>query len=314
MIETVPAGLDGERIDRVVALLTGCSRSEAAALVAAGAVRVGTGGVAPAVVTARAGRVVEGDEVAVDVPEAAGPTVVAEDGIELSIVHEDGDVIVVDKPTGLVVHPGAGHRGGTMVHGLLARYPEMAGVGEPGRPGVVHRLDKETSGLLVVARTEAARVALVAALSAHDVTREYLALVHGIPSAAAGMVDAPIGRSTRSPTRMAVSTTGREARTRYEVVQRWPAVGDHGTALLRCRLETGRTHQIRVHLTAIGHPVAGDRTYGGDRPVPAVPRLFLHAARLAFAHPRTGEPVAFESPLPADLADALTAFGRELSR
>jgi 23S rRNA pseudouridine1911/1915/1917 synthase len=296
--ETVPAALAGERLDRFVSLLTGCSRSEAAALVDAGAVAVG--GVP---VTSGKVKVVEGDEVSVERPVDAGPVVGPDPTVAVPVVFEDDDVVVVDKPAGLVVHPGAGHATGTLVHGLVARYPEIGGVGEVDRPGIVHRLDRDTSGLLVVARTEAARSALVAALGARRVERLYLALVHGTPEADVGMIDAPVGRSARHPTRMTVTERGREARTGYEVHRRWP---DPGCSLLRCRLETGRTHQIRVHLAAIGHPVVGDDTYdgGAKRPV-AVPRLFLHATRLAFTHPVTGAELVFDSPLPADLAAVL---------
>jgi 23S rRNA pseudouridine1911/1915/1917 synthase len=291
--DTIPGTLAGERLDRLVALLTGRSRAAATALVASGAVRIdGTP------VTSGKHRVVEGDVVEVDAVDE-GPVVVPDPGIAVVVVHEDPDVVVVDKPAGLVVHPGAGHATGTLVHGLLALYPELEGVGEPDRPGIVHRLDRDTSGLLVVARSERARTRLVRALAERRVGREYLALVHGVPEAAAGLVDAPVGRSGREPTRMAVSARGREARTRYEVQERWPELD---VALLRCRLETGRTHQIRVHLAAIGHPVVGDTTYAkGRRSAVSVPRMFLHAARLTFDHPVTGEPMAFESPLPEDL-------------
>jgi 23S rRNA pseudouridine1911/1915/1917 synthase len=295
--EEIPATLAGERLDRLVALVTGRSRAAAAALVASGAVRIGG-----SPVTSGKHRVLEGDVVEVDASED-GPVVVPDPHVDVVVVHEDADVVVVDKPAGLVVHPGAGHATGTLVHGLLARYPELAGVGDADRPGVVHRLDRDTSGLLVVARSEQARTRLVRALAERRVVREYLTLVHGVPEADAGLVDAPVGRSAREPTRMAVSAKGREARTRYEVVDRWPALE---VALLRCRLETGRTHQIRVHLAAIGHPVVGDATYAsGRRAGVEVPRMFLHAARLAFDHPVTGEPLAFDSPLPADLAQAL---------
>ena len=197
------------------------------------------------------------------------------------------------------------HADGTLVNGLLARYPELAGVGDPGRPGIVHRLDKGTSGLLVVARTQAAYDGLVAQLAAHTAERRYLALVWGHPASAAGLVDAPIGRSPRDPLKMAVVADGREARTRYQVRETFDRPAP--TALLDCRLETGRTHQIRVHLAAIGHPVVGDATYGGVRPALDVPRPFLHAYRLSFDHPATGERLTFESPLPADLATILGA-------
>jgi len=216
--------------------------------------------------------------------------------------YADADVIVVAKPAGLVVHPGAGHHHGTLVHGLLARYPEIAEVGDRARPGIVHRLDRETSGLMVVARTARAYEALVDALGSREVEREYEALVWGHPDSARGLIDAPIGRSSTRRTRMAVRKEGKDARTSYEV-REWfthPEV-----ALLTCRLETGRTHQIRVHLAAIGHPVVGDRSYGGSRSGLVLGRPFLHARRLAFAHPVTGERLAFEEPMPADLEAVL---------
>jgi len=300
--EVVPAALDGERLDRLVALMTGRSRAAAAALVAGGHVLVGG-----EPVTAGKHRVAEGDEVDVPDLDDSGPVVVPDPGVEVVVVHEDADLVVVDKPAGLVVHPGAGHATGTLVHGLVARYPEVAGVGDADRPGIVHRLDRDTSGLLVVARTEVARRRLVEALAGRRVEREYLALVAGLPEADAGMVDAPIGRSSRQATRMAVSAKGKEARTRYAVQARWP-VPD--VALVRCRLETGRTHQIRVHLAAIGHPVVGDDTYAtGRRPRVVVPRLFLHATRLAFDHPVDGHRVECESPLPPDLAAVVDSLG-----
>ena len=219
----------------------------------------------------------------------------------MPVVHEDPDLLVVDKPSGLVVHPGAGNATGTMVQGLLSRYPELAEVGDPERPGVVHRLDKDTSGLMLVARSQAAYEALVAMLSAHEVDRRYLTLVWGIPEARRGMVDAPIGRSTREPTRMVVSAQGKEARTHYEVVRDFD--DPVPCALLECRLETGRTHQIRVHMAAIGHPVVGDGRYRGDRKAIPTPRMVLHSAALALDHPtRPGERLSFASPLPPDLA------------
>jgi 23S rRNA pseudouridine1911/1915/1917 synthase len=219
------------------------------------------------------------------------------------VVHADADVVVVDKPAGLVIHPGSGVDRGTLVNGLLHRFPEIASVGDPARPGIVHRLDRGTTGLLVVARTPAAYEALVAQLSAREVERQYAALVWGVPDSPAGLVDAPIGRSARDATKMAVTADGREARTRYEV--RRTFTGPAPTALLSCRLETGRTHQIRVHLAAIGHAVVGDATYGGRRPAIPLDRPFLHAERLSFDHPVTGERMTFESPLPADLRAVL---------
>jgi 23S rRNA pseudouridine1911/1915/1917 synthase len=302
MKELVPAALAGERVDRVVAMLTGLPRAEVASLVDAGAVRL-----RGRVVSARSTRVGEGDELEIDVPEATDDTrALAEPDVDVPIVHVDDDVIVVDKPESMVVHPGAGNAQGTMVSGLLARFPELADVGEPERPGVVHRLDKGTSGLLVVARTPQAYDSLVEQLSTRSVERVYLALVWGHPEPPTGMVDAPIGRSRRDPTRMAVSSTGREARTRYEVLERFTQPID--ASLLECRLETGRTHQIRVHLAAIGHPIVGDPRYRGARSSFPAPRPFLHAHRLTFRHPRSGEQVTFESPLPDDLQAVLSTL------
>jgi 23S rRNA pseudouridine1911/1915/1917 synthase len=296
MRELVPGGLDGERVDRVVALLTGVSRTEAAAMVAAGGVRVGS-----VTATKSSLRVAEGDTIEIDTTVIAPPAALqADPTVVVDVRYEDDDVIVVDKQPGLVVHPGSGNHEGTLVHGLLARYPELVGVGEADRPGIVHRLDKGTSGLLVVARTEAARVSLTAQLAERTVSRRYLTLVWGHIASPQGMIDAPVGRSNREPTRMAVSARGKEARTRYEVLTEYTDPVDVST--VRCRLETGRTHQIRVHLAAIGHPVVGDDRYRGRRePLLHVPRPFLHAEHLAFTHPTSGEVMTFDSALPADL-------------
>lgn len=294
----VPASLEGERVDRAIAFLTGWSRSDVRALVSAGDVLVG-GRVVARSHRLREGEVVEvlGEPPADDLP---GPQPVPVD-----VRYEDTDVIVVAKPAGLVVHPGAGHTHGTLVHGLLARFPELAAVGDPARPGIVHRLDRETSGLLVVARTEPAYQFLVDALTRHDVERCYLALVWGAPDSLRGVIDAPIGRSVRRRTRMAVRESGRPARTAYEVMHTFTAPE---VALVECRLETGRTHQIRVHLAAIGHPVVGDGAYGGARPGVTPGRPFLHATRLEFRHPSTGVPMRFDEPLPPDLAGTLAGL------
>ncbi len=239
---------------------------------------------------------------------------VGDPAVDVVVVHEDADVIVVDKPAGLVVHPGAGHRSGTLVHGLVARYPELsalpAAVGsEPDRPGIVHRLDRGTSGLMVVARTPDAYGSLVAQLSSRQVSRTYRALVLGTVEGESGLVDAPIGRSVSSPTRMAISRKGKEARTRYQVERRFTQPVP--TTLVRASLETGRTHQIRVHLSAIGHPVVGDEPYSQGRSLPGatVTRPFLHAYALAFDHPRTGERLAWTSELPDDLERQLAVLG-----
>lgn len=300
MHETVPPALAGERLDRVVAMFTGASRAEVTVLVADGLVRV-NGEVA----ATRARRLEPGDQVDVTWEGApAVPTLEGDPSIAVPVVYADDDVLVIDKPSGLVVHPGAGNLTGTLVHGLLAVYPELATVGEPHRPGIVHRLDLDTSGLMIVARTQVAYEALVEQLRARDVERRYLTLVWGTLEARAGLIDAPIGRSARAPTRMAVSSRGREARTTYEVVREFADPVE--VSLLTCRLETGRTHQIRVHLAAIGHPVVGDTRYRGGRQSLPVPRMFLHAAGLRFTHPVTGRELTFESPLPPDLAGVLS--------
>jgi len=204
-----------------------------------------------------------------------------------------------------VVHPGAGHPDGTLVNGLLARYPELAGVGDAARPGIVHRLDRDTSGLLAVARTPRAYDDLVHQLAARTVERRYVALVWGRLASPRGVIDAPIGRSESRRTRMAVRETGKPARTEYDVrtVYERPLV-----SLLDLKLETGRTHQIRVHLNAIGHPVVGDATYGGARDSLPLARPFLHAASLAFDHPVTGERLQFDDPLPAELQAVLAGL------
>ncbi|MGQ0520574.1 MAG: RluA family pseudouridine synthase [Actinomycetota bacterium] len=302
MRELVPAALGGERVDRVVAMLTGLARSDVARLVEEGAVRVGG-----RAVTSRSRRLVEGDELEVDVPAAAGVAALGPDpAVPVTEVYADDQVVVVDKAPGVVVHPGAGQPGATLVQGLLARYPDLAGAGQPDRPGIVHRLDKGTSGLLVVARTPAAYTSLVAQLGERTVARTYLALVRGLVEAPAGMVDAPVGRGASDPTRMTVSARGRSARTRYEVQQRFGRPAE--ATLLACSLETGRTHQIRVHLAAIGHPVLGDARYGGAKAARLCPRPFLHAASLAFDHPTSGRRLTFSSPLPADLQAVLDGF------
>ena len=298
MKEVIPAALAGERVDRVVAMLTDRPRSEVADLVRDGAVRVGG-----RPVTTASRRLAEGDVLEVDAPEREAVLPQPDPSVTVPTVHVDDHVVVVDKPAGLVVHPGAGNPVGTLVNGLLARFPDLgaAGAGDPTRPGIVHRLDKGTSGLLVVARTAAAYESLVAQLKARAVDRRYIALACGTVEAPSGLIEAPIGRAVSDPTRMAVSARGRPARTAYEVEQRFtfPAAA----TLLDCRLETGRTHQIRVHLAAIGHPVVGDRRYGGVRPDLPTPRPFLHAYRLAFDHPANGERLELRSPLPDDLEE-----------
>ena len=302
MRSAVPAALAGERVDRAVAILTGLARTRVAELVAAGAVRVGG-----APVTSRSRRVAEGEELEVDLALLSGPAhLVPDPGVVVPVVHADNDVVVVDKPAGMVVHPGAGNASGTLVHGLLALFADLAQSlpGDPARPGVVHRLDKGTSGLIVVARTEEAYSSLVHQMATRTVERRYLALVWGAVESSEGVVDAPVGRSSRDPTRMAVAAGGRPARTRYTVAVRYTTPAP--LTLLECSLETGRTHQVRVHLAAIGHPVVGDNRYGKGRPELRLGRPFLHAHSLDFDHPRTGARTSFSSPLPPELAAVLS--------
>ena len=297
--EVVPALLAGERLDRVVAMVTGLTRSEVAAVVEAGGVSVGG---MPANKVSRKVREGERVEVLWDDEAFAPVAPVADPGVSYTVVYADQQVIVVDKPAGLVVHPGNGNNEGTLVHGLLARFPDMASVGgDRSRPGIVHRLDKGTSGLLVVARTDEAWTSLVEQLSERTVERRYETLVWGHVRSASGLIDAPLGRSPGDATRMAVVVGGKPARTRYEVQTRFASPVP--VTELHCRLETGRTHQVRVHLRAIGHPVVGDARYGGERSTLPCPRPYLHAAELGFRHPGTGEWCRYESALPADLAE-----------
>jgi 23S rRNA pseudouridine1911/1915/1917 synthase len=293
----LPAALEGERLDRAIALLAGVSRSLAAQLVAAGRVRV-DGRTA----TGRSRRLAAGEVIEVDLPETP-QGLCPSTSMDVPVLFADEALIVVDKPAGVVVHPGAGTSGPTLVEGLLARYPELAGVGDPERPGIVHRLDRGTSGLLVVGRSEAARAALVAQVAARRVERRYVALVSPPPPSDRGVVDAPIGRSTTDRTRMAVSAEGRPARTRYRVLG--TSGGQQTVALVECALETGRTHQIRVHLAALGSPVVGDERYGRRGDWLGLERPFLHAFRLVLDHPVTGQRLRFTSPLPDDLGTAL---------
>lgn len=242
------------------------------------------------------------------VDAAAPPETVAEapEDIPLAVVFEDAHIIVIDKPVGLVVHPGSGNWSGTLLNALLHHAPALAAV---PRAGIVHRLDKDTSGLLVVAKTLEAQTDLIRQLQARTVKRHYLALVHRVV-AAAGVVDAPVGRHPTQRTRMAVTSSGRSAVTRYSIRERFARA-----TLVECQLETGRTHQIRVHMTSIGHPLVGDATYGlrrsGSALLDAFPRQALHAFRLGLTHPHSGEEMAWASPLPADFEALLAALRAE---
>jgi 23S rRNA pseudouridine1911/1915/1917 synthase len=309
----VPSALDGERVDRALALLTGLSRKLVNGLIDAGRVSVGAN---PVMSRSRKVRVGEQLSVEGQLPSGEPGAPIGDPSVEVPVVWSDDDVIVVDKPAGLVVHPGAGSRSGTLVNGLLAMFPDLADAGgEPDRPGIVHRLDKGTSGLLVVARTPAAFESLASQMARRTVGREYSALVAGNVDADEGLIDAPLGRSELDPTRIRVRAGGRTARTEYTVIERFD--DPVSATLVACRLRTGRTHQIRVHFASIGHPVVGDDRYGprkkdGWAPLPHG-RPFLHAARLQFDHPTTGEVMTFSSELPPDLSDVLRGISQSRS-
>jgi 23S rRNA pseudouridine1911/1915/1917 synthase len=292
----------GARLDVWLARTLAITRARAAARIDAGEVTVDG---RPA---RRSHRVEPGQRIAVAAEVAAAE--VAAPAMP-PVRHRDEHLLVIAKPAGLVVHPGPGHAGGTLVDALHAAGIPLAAAGGEGRPGIVHRLDRDTSGLLAVACTDEAHAGLVDALRRRAVTRRYLALVDGVPDSPVGRIEAPIGRDPDHRRRFATVPGGKEAVTRYATIATG-LVGDRPVALLACRLESGRTHQIRVHLTAIGHPVLGDPVYG---PRPAVAaalgldRPALHAGRLAFAHPVTGEQVDVTEPLPGDLAAALGRAG-----
>jgi 23S rRNA pseudouridine1911/1915/1917 synthase len=290
----VPESAAGLRLDRFLGGVPEVrSRAAAAALLGSGQVRV------DGAARDRSYRLTGSEIVEVELPHAE--TALLAEEVPLRVAYEDEHLLVVDKPAGVVVHPAPGHARGTLVHGLLER---GAAGGAPDRPGIVHRLDRDTSGLLVVSRSEEAHRRLRGLVRRRELEREYLALVRGRPRSRRGRIEAPIGRDRSSPLRQSLNTdTPRDAITHFEVERRWP---QH--ALLRVRLETGRTHQIRIHLAAIDLPVAGDRVYGVTEP--ALERQFLHATRLAFPHPFSGERIDVSSPLPADLERFLSALSK----
>lgn len=298
------------RLDRALAeLLPDLSRSFLARLIDEGRVAV-----SGEVVAKPSFHVTPDQNVTVDIPPPAPATASSQD-LPLAILYEDDDLVVIDKPAGLVVHPSAGHDDDTLVNALLFHVHDLSGVGGEIRPGIVHRLDKDTSGVMVIAKNDTAHRALTSAWNSDRVVKEYLALVYGTPSPARGRIDTPIGRDPRNRKRMAVVRDGRRAVTEYEVIQPLRYV-----ALVRCRLHTGRTHQIRVHMKHIGHPIVGDPVYSGPqwRGIPdrklqkvlsGIERQALHATRLTIAHPRSGQMMTFESPMPADIEFILSEVG-----
>jgi len=321
---TVEAAEAGERLDRVLAAhVTALSRTRLKALVLAG--RVAIGG---RTIRDPGHRVNAGDRLAVEVPPAE-PAEPQAEKIPLAIVHEDDDLIVIDKPKGLVVHPAAGNRSGTLVNALIAHCgASLSGIGGVKRPGIVHRLDKDTTGLMVVAKNDRAHQALAAQFADHGRTgpleRGYLAFVWGVPERPRGTIDKPLGRHPQARERMAVRAGGRPAITHWEVLERYLGMdGKPVASLLDCRLETGRTHQIRVHLASIGHPLLGDHVYGagyrtkaahlspaGRLALEELGRQALHAYLLGVEHPTSGQNLVLRSPLPADLARLRAALAR----
>lgn len=308
----VPPETDGLRLDQALAaLVPQQSRSQIQKLIKEG--RVTQGGKT----ATRASAVVRsGDRLVLDVPAAIDPTP-APQPLPLAIVHEDEDIVVVNKAAGMVVHPAAGHAEGTLVNALLHHIPDLVGIGGERRPGIVHRLDKGTSGLMVVAKHDRALRDLTTQFASRTVTKEYVALVWGLVQPGRRIED-PIGRDPHDRKRM--STRARRARTAVTRVT-W-ALHFPGVSLIHVAIATGRTHQIRVHLSAIGHPIVGDTLYGGSRrrvaphlkAVAALTRPFLHARLLAFAHPRDQRPLTFEAPLPQDLEDVISQLRADIER
>ncbi len=302
---TIGEAQAGLRLDRALAeLLPDLSRERIKALIVEGQIVSGGRSLNPSM------KVAVGQDYSITLPAPVALDAVAQD-IPLDIVHEDADLIVVDKPAGLVVHPAAGNLDGTLVNALLHHCDgQLSGIGGVARPGIVHRIDKDTSGLLVVAKSDKAHEGLARQFKDHSIDRLYAAIVYGIPTPGSGTVDAWIGRSDADRKKMAVHREGRgkHAVTHYRVMERL-----RGAAMVECRLETGRTHQVRVHMAHLGHPLIGDPVYGRDRKgfksileTLGFKRQALHAKRLGFIHPVTEEPLTFDSPLPADMQELLS--------
>ncbi len=286
------ADIGGERLDVFVARrLPDLTRSRVQRLISEGAIAVAGDRAKPGL------RLEAGQRVTVEVPPPA-PSRAEPEEIALDVIFEDADLLAVNKPPRMTVHPAPAHNAGTLVNAILAHCDDLSGIGGVLRPGIVHRLDRDTSGIILVAKNDAAHNALARQLKDRTIEKTYLALVEGTPKPAEGAIDAPIARDPARRQRMAVMSGGRDSVTGYRLIERF-----NGTSLLEARPKTGRTHQIRVHFAAIGHPIVGDRVYGKRSPL--VDRQFLHALRIAFDHPRTGERMTLEAPLAADLEGAL---------
>ena len=293
---------DGERVDRVIAFFSGLSRSKVSDLISKRLI------LRNGIPIKKGSEIVHtNDEISMpNLVDEAVEEIASDESINFEVVFEDDSVIVVSKPSGLIVHPGSGIANGTLVNGLAAQFPDLREIGDPSRLGLVHRLDKGTSGLLIVARTPEALDNLKFQMQERHVHRQYFAIVAGHVESNKGVVDAPLGRDPKNPLKRAVINSGKYARTHYEIDQKYES--PFKVSMLNCRLETGRTHQIRVHLAAIGHPVLGDELYGGRTSFNIENRLALHAKMLTFLHPKTKNLMNFESPLPAELTSMKDTF------
>ena len=290
---TIENELAGERIDKALAVTQeGWSRSQVGNWLTEGRIKVNGADIKAKY------KVKEGDVIEIDIPEVEDLEIVPEN-LNLEIVYEDADVLVVNKPRGMVVHPAPGHTSGTLVNGLMYQCKDLSGINGVARPGIVHRIDKDTSGLLMVAKNDVAHAGLVNQLVEKTVTRKYTALVHGHIAHDKGTIDAPIGRDQKDRQKQAIVDKGKHAVTHFQVIERFG-----NFTLIECRLETGRTHQIRVHMNYIGFPLAGDPKYGPRKTID-FPGQVLHAGILGFTHPVTGEYLEFSAPLPEDFATLL---------
>lgn len=299
----------GLRLDRALAeLFPDQSRNSLTRLIDEGHVRLDT-----VVASKPSHKVAAGQTIDVDFPPPVSTSIESQD-LPLHVIYEDEDLVVIDKPAGMVVHPAAGHRDETLVNALLFHVRDLSGIGGELRPGIVHRLDKDTSGVMVIAKNDEAHRKLTAAWNTEAIRKEYIAIVYGTPRAAKGTIDAPIGRDSRDRKRMAIVPGGRHAVTDYEVIEAL-----RGVSVVRCRLRTGRTHQIRVHMKHLGHPIVGDPLYSGpqwrgipdkqiQRALAMIRHQALHAARLTLPHPRTAQPLTFEAELPEDMRALITSL------
>lgn len=295
----VPVELDGDRADKVLSALLDSSRSAARSIIDDHDAKANGVPLKPAE------KLSAGTIIRVELPDTE-IEILPEEDVPFEVIHVDDDIVVVDKPAGVVVHPGSGRSTGTLVNGLIARYPDMIGVGQDERWGIVHRLDRDTSGLLVVARSDRAYVELIEMMKSREVSRRYLSVVQGLFTNTIGTIEAPVGRDPQNPTRMHVTRSGKPARTHYRRLADWTS---NDATLLSVALDTGRTHQIRVHLKSIGHRIIGDGVYGRRGVVGDPSRPWLHARELSFRHPIADDQLSFVSRLPDDLSDSLVSLG-----